>query len=111
MAPKKKSEVEGVLTKVARMFNAGELIISVDSALKQVSLCTQYTKSGGCNMRCKNIHVDKRGQLRPSVGLYIACGLERDPASHPGVRVDPVLALQAFLLANHSPLVVDHVYV
>ena len=110
MAPKKKSEVEGVLTKVARMFNAGELIISVDSALKQVSLCTQYTKSGGCPMRCKKIHVNKRGQLCPSVGLSIACELERDPASHPGVRVDPVLALQAFLLANHSPLVVDHVY-
>ena len=61
-------------------------------------------------MRCKKIHVNKRGQLCPSVGLSIACELERDPASHPGVRVDPVLALQAFLLANHSPLVVDHVY-
>ena len=110
MAPKTKSEVEGVLTKVARMFNAGELAISVDSALKQVPLCAKYTKSGGCPMRCKNIHVNKQGKLCPSVGLLIAWELERDPASHPGVRVDPLLALQAFLLANHSSLVVDHVY-
>ena len=110
MAPKTNSEVEGVLTKVARMFNAGELDMSVDSALKQVSLCTNYTKSGGCPMRCKKIHVSKQGKLCPSVGLYIAWELERDPASHPGVRVDPVLALQAFLLANHSSLVVDRVY-
>ena len=110
MALNKKSEVEGVLTKVVRMFNAGELNISVESALRHVFLCTQYTKSGGCPLRCKQIHVNKQGQLRPSVGLFIACELERDPASHPGVRVDPVLALQAFLFANHSPLVIDHVY-
>ena len=61
-------------------------------------------------MRCKEIHVDKNGQLRPSVGLFIACELERDPASHPGVHVNPVLALQAFLLANGSPLIIDHMY-
>ena len=52
----------------------------------------------------------KNGQWRPSVGLYIACELERDPASHPGVHVNPVLALQAFLLANRSPLIIDHMY-
>ena len=61
-------------------------------------------------MRCKEIHVDKNGQLRPSVGLFIACELEQDPASHPGVHVNPVLALQAFLLANGSPLIIDHMY-
>ena len=67
-------------------------------------------KHGGCNLRCKKIHVAKDGTLRPPVGLYIACELERDPVSHPGVHVDPVLALQAFLLANRSPLIIDRMY-
>ena len=110
MAPKKTPEADGILAKVLRMFNAGELDLSVDSALKQVSLCEKYPHSGGCNSRCKKIHVNKHGQLRPSVGLLIACELERDPASHPGVHVDPVLALQAFLSANGSSLIIDRMY-
>ena len=35
MAPKKKSEGDGILAKVMRMFEAGELNISVDSALEK----------------------------------------------------------------------------
>ena len=90
------------------MFEAGELNISVESALNKVAQCPNFRVSGGCHPRCKMIHLDKEGKLRPSVGLYIACELERDPASNPGVHVDPVLALQAFLLANRSPLIIDH---
>ena len=111
MAPKKNSEGDGIVAKVIHMFNAGELNISVDYALEKVSQCKEYRqRGGGCFTRCKEIHVTKNGQLRPSVGLYIACELERDPASHPGVHVNPVLALQAFLLANRSPLIIDHMY-
>ena len=68
MAPKS-SQGEGILAKVIRMFQAGELDISVDSALEKVALCQKYQKPGGCNTRCKQLHVDKDGKLRPSVGL------------------------------------------
>ena len=108
MAPKKNPEGDGILVKVVRMFEAGELNISVESALNKVAQCTKFRASGGCNARCKMIHLDKKGNLRPSVGLYIACQLQRDPASNPGLHVDPVLALQAFLLANRSRLIIDH---
>ena len=108
MAPKKNQEADGILAQVISMFNAGELNIPVDSALEKVSLCAKYQKPGGCNTRCKKIHVDKKGQLRPLIGLKIACELQQDPTSHPGVHVDPVLALQAFLLANRSRLIIDH---
>ena len=107
MAPK---EGGGILATVIRRFQAGELDISVESALNKVPQCTKFLSHGGCNTRCKKIHLDKQGKLRPSVGLHIACELERDPASKPGVHVDPVLALQAFLLANGSPLIIDHMY-
>ena len=40
MAPKKNSEGDGILAKVIRMFNAGELDISVDSALEKF-LCVR----------------------------------------------------------------------
>ena len=110
MASEKKPEAEGFHAKVLRMFRAGELDISVDSAFRRVARCKKFTKSGGCHMRCKEIHVTKQGILRPSVGLYIAWELERDPASHPGVHVDPLLALQAYLSANRSPLIIDHMY-
>ena len=110
MASKKKPEAGGILAKVVHMFKMGELDISVESALERVPLCEQFPKRGACPTRCKKIHVDKRGNLRPSVGLHIAWQLERDPASQPGVHVDPVLALQAFLLANRSPLIIDHMY-
>ena len=73
-------------------------------------LCVRNIKSLEGAIRVARRHVTKNGQLRPSVGLYIACELERDPASHPGVHVDPVLALQAFLCANRSPLIIDHMY-
>ena len=44
MAPKKNSEGDGILAKVIRMFNAGELDISVDSALEKF-LCVRNIKS------------------------------------------------------------------
>ena len=47
MAPKKNSEGDGILAKVIRMFNAGELDISVDSLILRWKkfLCVRNIKS------------------------------------------------------------------
>ena len=39
MAPKKNAEGDGILAKVIRMFKAGELDISADSALDRLCEC------------------------------------------------------------------------
>ena len=50
MAPK---EGGGILATVIRRFQAGELDISVESALNKVPQCTKFLSHGGCNTRCK----------------------------------------------------------
>ena len=48
------------------------------ASLNKVLRCTQFLAGGGCYTRCKKIHLDKHGKLRPSVGLHRACELERE---------------------------------
>ena len=54
------------------------------------------------------LHVDRHGQLRYLSGYDAAVRLSSDPTSAPTVYINPLLALQAFLLDSGSPLVVEH---
>ena len=110
MAPKNHGTGDGIVARVIRQFEAGLLEISIESALNKVGRCRKFGGKGKgvCGAKCKKIHLTNEGEIRPSVGLYIACELERDPSSHPGVHVDPLLALQGFLLDNKSSLIIDH---
>ena len=109
MALKNEPAGDGIEAKVLRQFKAGLLEISVESAVRIVGRCPKFGKRGAgvCGLKCKMIH-EKGGNLRATVGLYIACQVDRNPLSQPGVHVDPELALQGFLLARGSTLVVDH---
>ena len=112
MAPKKGPTGEGIVATVIRKFQAGQLEISLESALNKVELCPRFGGKGlRCSADCKKIHYEKKkGKFHPSVGLNVACELARNPLSHPGVHVDPELALQAFLLAKKSPLIIDKMF-
>ena len=104
MAPKKNPEGDGILAKVIRMYKAGELDIPVDSALEKVFMCKKYQEAGGCHTRCQGDTCDQKRPIA-SIGWVVYClRVGAGPASNPGVHANPVLALQAFLLANGSPL-------
>ena len=111
MAPKRdparqRRPGKGIQDKAIRLFEAGDLNISVESALSRVEQCPKFGRQGVCSPRCKKIHV-RKGKLHISVGLYMACELERNPVSQPCLHVEPLLALQGYLLARRSTLVVD----
>ena len=110
MALKNEPAGDGIEAEVLRQFKAGLLKISVASAVSKVGRCPKYGRRGElCGLKCKQIQ-EKGGTLRATVGLYIACEVLRDPLSHPGVHLDPELALQGFLLDRGSPLVVNQLF-
>ena len=114
MAPKRdparqRRPGKGIQDKAIRLFEAGDLNISVESALSRVEQCPKFGRQGVCSPRCKKIHV-KKGELHITVGLYMAWQLERNPVSQPCLNVEPLLALQGYLLARRSTLVVDRLY-
>ena len=97
------------LAKLIDQFKAGHLNISVESALSKVEQCPNFGVPGVCSPRCKMIHV-RKGKLHVSFGLSMACELLRNPGSQPGLHVEPVLALQGYLLAHGSTLVVKRLF-
>ena len=58
-------------------------------------------------IHCEELRIAKDGKLRPSLGLYRAVQRHNDPIALPRVHINPVLALQGFLLAQGSGLIVD----
>ena len=86
--------------------SGGDGVVAVRWLLS-CNLCCNFLFKCVVNLSYQHIGVAPK---QNPVGLHIACELEWDPASHPGVHVNPVEALQAFLLANHSPLIIDHMY-
>ena len=104
-----KSTWNGVAAEIKDKFTQGALEIDVDAAKKYVPVCASFTRKGfGCKgIHCKELHITKHGQLRPSLGLMIAVRCHTNPTAQPNVYIDPVLALQGFLQAGGSKLIID----
>ena len=111
MAPKenKKKDAKGLAPDIKERFAKGELDIPLEIAKRYVPVCGKFTKKGfGCKqIHCEGLHIAKDGTLRPSLGLYRAAQCHNDPIALPRVHINPVLALQGFLLAQGSGLIVD----
>ena len=91
-------EKKGMAAKIKDMFNKGELDIPVETAKRYIGVCGTFQGKGyGCKqLFCPELHIDKKGALRPSLGLYVAWQIHNDPTAQPSVYVDPVFALQGF---------------
>ena len=111
MAPKEneKKDAKGLAPDIKERFAKGELDIPLEIAKRYIPVCGKFTKKGfTCKgILCGELHIAKDGKLRPSLGLYRAVQFHNDPIALPSVRIDPVLALQGFLLAQGSGLIVD----
>ena len=104
-------EKKRMADKIKDMFNKRELDITVETAKRYIGVCGTFQGKGyggKCKkLFCPELHIDKKGFLRPSLGLYMAWQCHNDPTAQPSVYVDQVLALQGFLLAAGSRLIVD----
>jgi hypothetical protein len=80
--------------------------------LQFVDECQAYAQKGGCSRRsnCKLLHITKKRDLRPSVGLTIATQMLTNPSAAPSVYINPVLGFQAHLLENKSQLVIEKMF-
>ena len=94
---------------IKERFAKGELDILVETAKTYVRVCDKFRKKGfSCKgIHCRELHIASNGKLKPSVGLLLAWQCHNDPTAQPNVHIDPVLALQGFLLAAGSGLIVD----
>ena len=103
-------EKEGLVAVLKEKFKRGELDIPVETAKRYIHVCGKFTGKGfKCKgLHCPELHIDKKGVLRLSLGLFLAWQCHNDPTAQLRVYIDPVLALQGFLLAAGSGLIVDH---
>ena len=91
-------EKNGMAAKIKDMFNKGELDIPVETAKRYIRVCGEFTGKGfKCKgLHCPELHIDKKGVLRLSRGLFLAWQCHNDPTAQLRVYIDPVLALQGF---------------
>ena len=88
-----------------------ELDIPVEVAKRYVRVCDKFQgKCFGCKgIYCRELHIGKDGKFKNvSLGLSLACELYKGPTAQPKVYIDPVLALQGFVLDAGRELFIDH---